>query len=1326
MVTSPTTPIAPGHASDLGGRKAHQLDVDKLVPLKELIDRTRPDPRLPPRLTGRIVAADGSTPLAGVGVEVAFDRATGRGGGRLARGGTGADGRFVLTVAWGDVPWVAGYRLVYRRGVHAGEQGLDVKALVESGGDLGTIVAPAGFSAEAGIGERLGDLLEGIGSVLEPAESATAPAGDGQPRVQVGEGQGSYALSWTGGAIDRFGYSILYRLIEPALTGGARHALTRPLDVFDFRDRLESRPKELARIGTLGIGYLVRLHQQWQPSHLSLGDLLYSLPLAPGEEQRVAVFDRRESLSVADRESMTVTEEQQYGQAQDTSASAVFHAALAEQAQGHTHAETESHSAGFGTSTGAVGEYQALMFGTVAAGVGSSWNKGDISIEQAASRNFDSRASEDFHDRLARQATGRRQAARVGIRLASASESAQVTTKVIANHNHSHALTMQYWEVLRNYRVTTRIDDVQLVCYVPMELVAFLPAGQKAVLTPSQLGALMPDDVLRRYEVMIRCHDVLLPWLPPLHADGLRTLKQFASYPAWETQRFTVAPTGLREVIEVRGAFLACDRIEASLLLRNGRRFGPVALDFTPVPLREDCSTRDELLQAVAEARGEPANTTLATGSIQLPEDVVDDDLAALEVAHRMVPLTYRLVPSPHLPAALADLQHWADRLPGLLEALNQPIVTLSAAAMRQRVGGPHVAEVRLRREDQSVESQLHASPRAVLEGARRWPTTDHRPTLGFRQLQRIEAAFQHVVANTALYSRATWLSLTAEERALMLEACTLGVPAGLGADAGAELPLLNCVSNQIVGFFGNAMIMPFAIPPTLAASLGFTTREVQEALLRFHREGFRPSESTISLPTRGMLGEAVLGASNASEKIDLTRFWNWQDSPAEHAADISPADLSKASMLAGAAQAPDSLLTHAPANVITLNNGAGTALPDLLSKIVTVPGGTGFDVTGQKALESLLGKSTDVAAEARRNVVDASEKLAEKALDTYAAMKGGAGAAKGGAAGSGSAGAASKGGDGAGAKGADSGAASGAAAGAESGAASGASSGPAGPGAAEPGSKEGAADGASGTGASPASGRATGGATNSASGRASTLASAPAGSLEAMLVGSAGQVGGQPSISEVIKRLRIDEYEVAYVLSAAAHGRARGNAAEGQAYATRIDRFLKLTGQRLRQEGGLDFDPLQVVRFDTAEQLLQCRVPVKSDTGRWRNTMLVTHADVDEQTEPRIFLGEWFTASQLDGFRTTREPGELKAFQAQFRSAGALVLLACDVGARGAALGLAVRRLFGLHGLLQMPTVYVNFDVATGEMGTWVEPGVDGALRRLEKDEWLVVQGDA
>jgi hypothetical protein len=44
-------------------------------------------------------------------------------------------------------------------------------------------------------------------------------------------------------------------------------------------------------------------------------------------------------------------------------------------------------------------------------------------------------------------------------------------------------------------------------------------------------------------------------------------------------------------------------------------------------------------------------------------------------------------------------------------------------------------------------------------------------------------------------------------------------------------------------------------------------------------KEGSR-REDLVPLPSGGVFAEAVLGRFNSAEKIDLTRFWNWHDSP--------------------------------------------------------------------------------------------------------------------------------------------------------------------------------------------------------------------------------------------------------------------------------------------------------------------------------------------------------------------------------------------------------------------------------------------------------------
>lgn len=62
--------------------------------------------------------------------------------------------------------------------------------------------------------------------------------------------------------------------------------------------------------GTLGLGSVLNLAQVWKYDGLTLGNLLYSLPLASGEQQRIATAERVAAASVSDVERLDVTERQ--------------------------------------------------------------------------------------------------------------------------------------------------------------------------------------------------------------------------------------------------------------------------------------------------------------------------------------------------------------------------------------------------------------------------------------------------------------------------------------------------------------------------------------------------------------------------------------------------------------------------------------------------------------------------------------------------------------------------------------------------------------------------------------------------------------------------------------------------------------------------------------------------------------------------------------------------------------------------------------------------------------------------------------------------------
>jgi hypothetical protein len=440
------------------------------------------------------------------------------------------------------------------------------------------------------------------------------------PLVRLGEGDNDVCTRLFGAdaAVDRFRYGVLFRLVEPRTsvlnqaflfnvgdfrfqiaarsdrwtgTGGGdvssvyvdRIPVDQPISVDGFRDQLVgigsgnivTADESVPMAGTLGLGYIVNMAQRWTPLGVTLGDLVYSLPLAPGEQQRVAIFERREETAVIESEQLSVAEQQTFQQQQDTSARATFDQAFRESARGGSNFATIATSESWGTNI-----LVASGGGGVAASAGqtSSWMDGQ--------RNVSSQAAEDTHAGVERTATAGRQAQRTSMRLASSTESQNVTTKVITNHNHTRALTLQYWEVQRLFDVTTAVDGVTLVCFVPLEVVRFLPAGQVVTLDENSVLALR-SQVLERYSSVLKHADVLATRLPRPYLHGLELLTEFAADP-----RATVdtAPGNAEDVINIslNGGFLPFEEIMVTGVTRRGTRIGPVQLTGAIDPLRDN------------------------------------------------------------------------------------------------------------------------------------------------------------------------------------------------------------------------------------------------------------------------------------------------------------------------------------------------------------------------------------------------------------------------------------------------------------------------------------------------------------------------------------------------------------------------------------------------------------------------------------------------------------------------------------------------------------------------------------------------------------------
>ena len=184
-----------------------------------------------------------------------------------------------------------------------------------------------------------------------------------------------------------------------------------------------------------------------------------------------------------------------------------------------------------------------------------------------------------------------------------------------------------------------------------------------------------------------------------------------------------------------------------------------------------------------------------------------------------------------------------------------------------------------------------------------------------------------------------------------------------------------------------------------LGNMLGFVWHDEEDAEFaawkKEHVDFAKVDFDLVSVPTGGVFAEAVLGRFNSAEKLDLTRFWNWQDSPipilppeisAVQAGQRQPADdavrpaawTSPSSTLSTRPHSPDP--STVAGTLSALGNGA--LFRDMSGLVQTIASRAGeFASRSQNALGG--------ASQAGTNLANVAA-LQGKALDAVIAVAGG------------------------------------------------------------------------------------------------------------------------------------------------------------------------------------------------------------------------------------------------------------------------------------------------------------------------------------------------
>ena len=236
---------------------------------------------------------------------------------------------------------------------------------------------------------------------------------------------------------------------------------------------------------SVSTGHILHYKALFKADGYSMGDLVYSLPLAPGQKKEIVVIDATHTLAGAETQAISQNERLAMGLVDERDITSHLAGTLSESLRGSSTADTKGISAGFGTGgqgSGNVGAQGTGYGGSGSAviGVAGGYAQATANAAQDSSRDVAEFFREKLRQSIMQNAEGYRQLNASVVTTVQEGQRYGVTTEVVANHNHCHALTIMYFEVLRHYAIYQELSGVEECVLVP-----FLLTGSRPRTSPS-------------------------------------------------------------------------------------------------------------------------------------------------------------------------------------------------------------------------------------------------------------------------------------------------------------------------------------------------------------------------------------------------------------------------------------------------------------------------------------------------------------------------------------------------------------------------------------------------------------------------------------------------------------------------------------------------------------------------------------------------------------------------------------------------------------------------------------------------------------------------
>lgn len=715
------------------------------------------------------------------------------------------------------------------------------------------------------------------------------------------------------------------------------------------------------------IGAKLTFSQSWFAQGITLGHMLHSLALAPGEHTRVAVIDWSRKTTSTATETITESEKLDTAANHSRALSEVQNAVASELQQGGSQSSSSANSssgsvqgsAGSGllsslaVSWDVSGTYQNASNSTEAAS--SSWSSGTRSVTASMAQNI--------NDRTEQHSTSVRNRRASAVREVSQSEHEQVSTRVVANYNHMHALTVQYYEVVQVYRVQTQLHQAERVLFVPM---APLDFEDDSIV--DRFRAVLIRAALNRRVVSLLIDDVsaveLRPTVSVKLPERVRTLPALAATGTLlQPQKMLMSGASVFAGISVTAAAALAPAAA------SGAPASPAAANSTgttntvnTAPLARNLAVRvwdGNALQIAASVLGRSL-LRVDSDHLYLPDEAVVESISFEGIGAASVRLE-RTGGDAARTITVAENSEWVD----VGDVMR--LVDLTGISVAKR--GQEAASGYLRLHLAYLGRRLATPPIPVELPAGR----EHRSVLALandRDDRRKELK-QHLTQHRSHYGSAIFRNLDSATL------CAL-----LSQYGWKGRPLIEVCEPKPLRVAGNYLVLRAPVEPNdVSGAVDAQNAPLKWADLLKQRGievGKQSDQRLVPLPTAGVFAEAVLGRSNSAEKLDITRFWNWQDSPIPlQAPEIAPVST-------GSRGTTDDL-KPGQLSAPVLNIVQPTSLPDpsgLAASLTAVANGNMFrDMSGLAGTQVLAGQTAQNSA----NLATDAGQLASANLRTEA-----------------------------------------------------------------------------------------------------------------------------------------------------------------------------------------------------------------------------------------------------------------------------------------------------------------------------------------------------